>query len=98
MFFSKKESEINTTVQEKIVGLVIQFTPIAIYVYNVIDDFPEVSDGVISIYDMDDNLIEISGTYISFELPETKVSETKRKYGLHSTSLPIIELECKLNI
>lgn len=96
MLFGKKEKEEVIEKEKTVIGLVIQFTPNAIYLYVLENGYIEIIDGAIYLEDKDGYSISISGTCVNLELESEKEIKTIiRTYQLEESGLPIIKIPCK---
>jgi len=99
MFF-KKQKHKNMQINRKETksesnGLIIQFTPIAVYLY-ITKDYIESYLSNLSFQDKDDRNIEIGGSFISIEINNrSEIEDIIKQYSLDKTNLPLITIECK---
>ena len=90
----KKEEELLEE-EEQECGLVIQFTPVAIYLYVSEDGFisGDFGGAGLDMEDLEGNYIGIDGTYITLELYGVEaVEQAIKQYSLDSFDLPVIRI------
>ncbi|WP_088363020.1 hypothetical protein [Bacillus cereus] len=92
-WFSNSKKKEETSSSEKITaGVLIHFTPVAIFVYTC-DEYLEGFEGTVTFKNDLGNRTEIGGAFISIEVeddyPTLKIIE---EYKLDTMNLPIIEL------
>lgn len=98
-WFTKKNDEKIDTFnnddksQDDTLGVIIHFTPIAIYVYTC-DEYIETFDGALTFENENGNQVEIGGTFISIEVDATfRMDDLIFDYKLKESNLPIVELK-----
>ena len=96
-FFKKEKNEtkVEEQVKEKKIGLVIQITEIAVYVYISRKTYISTygSEALLNMEDMDGNYIGVNGNYITLEVNESQIEQTLEKFGVKNISLPVIKIE-----
>ncbi|GAB6552936.1 hypothetical protein bcgnr5378_06190 [Bacillus cereus] len=91
--FSKKEEEKEDGFQKDKVGVIIHFTPAAIFLYTC-DEFIGTLEGTLPFLTEDGDQVEIGGTFISLELDEDfRMDDIIATYKLKEINLPIVELK-----
>ncbi|MFS8352718.1 hypothetical protein ABHN12_16355 [Bacillus nitratireducens] len=79
--------------QDDTLGVIIHFTPIAIYLYTC-DEYIETFDGALTFENENGNQVEIGGTFISLEVDANfRMDDLIFDYKLNESNLPIIELK-----
>ncbi|MED2737257.1 hypothetical protein [Bacillus toyonensis] len=92
-WFSNNKNKEETMENEKSkAGVIIHFTPAAIFVYTC-DEYLEGFEGTITFKNSLGNRSEIGGTFISIEVEdEYPTSKIIKEYKLDTMNLPIIEM------
>jgi len=97
MALFRKKEEVEAK-EEKELGLVIQFTPVAVYVYVSMDGYiASYGDGsTLDMEDLEGNYIGINGTYITLCLSEeSQIEEYIKKFGLTKADMPVIRINVR---
>lgn len=96
MFFKKKEEEI---IEEEVLdfeGLVIQFTPVCIYLYLTKEFHETFNYTCVCLVDLQDRSFEINGNFITTVMNGSEdLPNIIHQYQLDKFNLPIIKIECQ---
>jgi hypothetical protein len=94
-WFTKKIDKFKRNIQtnDDTLGVIIHFTPIAIYLYTC-DEYIETFDGTLTFETENGNQVEIGGTFISLEVDANfRMDDIIFGYKLKESNLPIVELK-----
>ncbi|NWK69114.1 hypothetical protein HWX41_08430 [Bacillus paramycoides] len=98
-WFTKKDGEKidefknNDKNQDDTLGVIIHFTPIAIYLYTC-DEYIETFEGALTFENENGKQVEIGGTFISLEVDANfRMDDLIFDYKLKESNLPIVELK-----
>lgn len=101
MFFKKNnpyENDYNSSVSNKTSeknvpnGLIIHFTPVAIYVYTA-PEFESFNDGYVVLYDDKGRTIELGGTIICHEVSDQEeVESILERYQISQSAIRVIRI------
>ncbi|MDW3036042.1 hypothetical protein WN777_16635 [Bacillus pacificus] len=98
-WFTKKNDEKidefknDDTTQGDTLGVIIHFTPVAIYLYTC-DEYIETFEGALTFENENGNQVEIGGTFISLEVDANfRMDDLIFDYKLKKSNLPIVELK-----